>query len=63
MKKKQKLLKRIGWVGLVNNKPYYEPTTDNYCSWGEEIQAVNIYKSKRDAKRRYQTIYEVFILC
>jgi len=55
-------MKRIGWVGFVNDKPDFEKTTDDYLPLGEEgIPAMNVYKRKKDAVRRYEDVREVFI--
>jgi len=54
--------KRIGWVGIVKGKPYFEEVTDNYVeNFSPGVQAVNIYKSKKEAKRRFKAVKDVFI--
>ena len=54
-------MKRIGYAGIVNYKSDFESVTDGYCQGGATVQAVNVYKSKTEAKKRYEEIREVFI--
>jgi hypothetical protein len=55
-------MKRIGWVGFVNDKPYFENTTDDYSTNGSEsTPVVDVYKKKKEAKKRFQDIREVFV--
>lgn len=56
------VMKRIGWVGIVNSKPYFEKTTDDYVGiLSSSIQSVVVYKSKKEAKRRFEVVRPVFI--
>jgi hypothetical protein len=55
-------MKRIGWVGFVNDKPDFEKTTDDYLPLGEEgVPAMTVYKRKKDAQKRYEDVREVFV--
>jgi len=52
----------IGYVGIVNGKPDFCPTTDDYVGIGEDgVQAANIFKSRREARKRYQQVAAVYI--
>ena len=55
-------LKRIGWVGFCDNKPHFEKTTDDYTKLEEDgTPVLNIYRVKREARKRYEDVREVFI--
>ena len=55
-------MKRIGWVGYSDNKPFFENTTDDYVNLGDEsVQVVNVYKRKKDALKRFEDVREVFV--
>jgi len=54
MAKKKKIL---GWVGYTDDKPYWENTCDDYVQPGEPlILALNIYKSKKEARKRFEDV-------
>ena len=49
--------KPLGWVGYADDKPYWEKTVDEYTDLGAEpILTLNIYKRKRDARKRFQDV-------
>jgi hypothetical protein len=57
------MMKQIGYVGIVNDKPYYENATDDYVKLGgKSFQSVEVYRSRREAKKRFQKVVRVFIL-
>ena len=55
-------MKKIGYVGFTDGKPYYEITSDTYVDLGEEgVPVVDVYKFKKEAKKRFQDVREVFV--
>jgi hypothetical protein len=55
-------VKRIGWVGFVTDKPFFEDTVDDYVAIEEPgIPTVIMYKTKKDARKRFQDVREVFV--
>jgi len=54
-------LKRIGWAGFVNDKPYFENTNDPYSIGSETTPIADIFKTKTEAQKRFEDIGEVFI--
>ena len=58
-----KKLKRLGWCGNVEDKPCFDGVIDTYCvPEMKTIKAVSVYKSKKEAKKRFQSVFEVFVL-
>lgn len=56
------LMKRIGWVGIVDNKPFFEDTHDGYVKLNDDpIPVTNIFKSKKEARKRFEAVAPVFI--
>ena len=55
-------MKRIGWIGYAEDKPFFELTTDEYVGSNESpIFAVDVYKQKKEARRRFEDVREVFV--
>lgn len=55
-------IKRIGWSGVVDDKLHFEHVTDNYVeNFAPGVLAINVYKSRKEAKKRYQEVREIFI--
>jgi len=55
-------MKRIGWVGFSDGKPDFQPTSDYYVKLGEKgIPVVDVYKTKKEAKKRFEDVREVFV--
>lgn len=55
-------MKRIGWIGYVENKPFFEITTDDFSHMNEEgIPMVDVFKSKKEARKRFEDVREVFV--
>lgn len=55
-------LKRIGWVGYVNDKPYWEEVMDDYDGLNEPgAVRVEVFKTKREARKRFEDVREVFV--
>ena len=46
---------------MVEDKPFYENVTDEYSLRAEFCVAVNVYKSKKEAKKRFQEVCAVYI--
>ena len=56
-------LKRVGWIGFSDDKPFFETVTDDYTKLHEAgFQATNVFKDKKEAQKRFQDIRKVFIL-
>lgn len=53
-------MKRIGFVGMIDGKPFFEFVMDEYCH-NESTTAVDVYKSKKEAKKRFEHILPVYI--
>lgn len=53
-------MKRIGWVGIIDGHPHFEDVIDDY-SGSTDFKAVNVYRSKKEARKRYQSILPVYI--
>jgi hypothetical protein len=56
--RKPKLV-RIGWVGYSEGKPYFQRTLDEYDSVVGALDT-SLFKTKKDARRRFEDIREVF---
>jgi len=56
-----KKFKRIGWAGFVNDKPYFENTNDSYSIGSATTPIADIFKTKTEAKKRFEDVREVFI--
>jgi hypothetical protein len=54
-------MEQIGWCGMVGDKPFYENVTDEYSLRAEFCVAVNVYRSKKEAKKRFQEVFAVYI--
>ena len=53
--------KRIGYVGMTP-KPDFEDTLDDYVDLGARpVKAANIYRSRKEARKRYQSVSSVYI--
>lgn len=58
----EKYYRRIGWVGFTSGRPDFENVIDDYTNLGEDgAPAVNVYKNKKEAKKRYEDVREVFV--
>lgn len=56
------MMKRLGWVGFTDDKPYFENVLDTYVQPDEKsVSVVDVYKSKKQARRRFQDVREVFV--
>lgn len=56
------VMKRIGWAGFTDGKPFFEPTTDDYVGLGDAaISTAEVFKSKKQARKRFQDVRPVFI--
>jgi hypothetical protein len=54
--------RRVGWVGFSDNKPHFEVTTDDYTEIEEDgTPVLNVYRVKREARKRYEDVREVFV--
>jgi hypothetical protein len=51
--------KVLGWVGYTDDKPYWEDTVDEYSPPADAIPVLNIYKSKKDARKRFEDVRPV----
>jgi len=55
-------MKKLGYVGYVSSKPFFEDTADDYTKLGERgTPVLNIYKIKKEAKKRFEDVREVFV--
>jgi hypothetical protein len=54
--------KVLGWVGFTDDKPYWESCGDDYSKIGETFQATNIFKSKKEARKRFQDVRPVVVV-
>lgn len=54
-------MKRIGYVGITDGKPFFEDTTDDYVLGGRSIPIVDVYRSKKEARKRFREIRPVYI--
>jgi hypothetical protein len=50
-------LKKLGYVGYTDDKPYFERVIDDYST----MRAVNVYKLKKEARKRFEDVREVFV--
>lgn len=56
------VMKRIGWIGYVNDEPDWESVYDNYVETREDgVVAVNIFQYKKDALERYEDVRPVYV--
>ena len=54
-------MKRIGWIGYSDNKPLIEDTADDYVGLDEDpIPTMIIFKTKREALKRFEDVRPVF---
>ena len=54
--------KMIGYIGIVDGKPFFEDTSDDYVKLGEDsIPMLEVYRSKKEARKRFQEIRPVYI--
>lgn len=54
---------QIGWMGIVNDKPYFEGTIDSYSlPENKSIPVADIFKSKKEARKRFERVEPVFRL-
>ena len=52
--------KASGWVGYVDGKPCWERAVDEYVELGSPpFLSVVVYKTKKDARRRFQDVRPV----
>ena len=64
-------MKRIGWVGYSNNRPFFELTADDYTQIGSasmpdlnaniSIPTTIIFRSKREALKRFMDVRPVYV--
>jgi hypothetical protein len=54
-------MKRIGWCGIVDDEPYFEPVTDGFSLTGQYLVAVDVFKLKKEAKKRFVSVCAVYI--
>jgi hypothetical protein len=53
--------KVLGWVGYTDGKPFWERIVDDYTQVGDPpVRAANIYKSKKEARRRFEDVRPVY---
>jgi hypothetical protein len=55
---------RIGWIGYVDDKPFWEKITDDYChklDGSDAFQGTNIFKSKKEARKRFEDVRPVYV--
>lgn len=50
-------LKRIGWVGYCEDKPYLENVHDDYGMFS----GAELFKSKKEARKRFEDVRPVFV--
>ena len=48
----------IGWIGIVNDKPYFEDTADQYGSF---VKRLEVFKQRKEARRRFECVWPVYI--
>ena len=53
-------MKRIGWIGDVKGKPCFDRVSDEYSDL-KYVPAGNVYRSKKEAKKRFEKIIPVYI--
>ena len=54
--------RKLGWVGFVEKRPHFEKTSDDYTKLEEDgTPVLNIYRVKREARKRYEDVREVFV--
>lgn len=53
--------KRIGWTGICDNKPYFSRTTDEYIEFGKPVGIADVFKSRKEARKRFEATAEVFV--
>ena len=52
--------KSLGWIGIVDGKPFWEKTADDYVSpGGPLVPMLTIYKSKKEARKRFDDVWPV----
>jgi hypothetical protein len=54
-------MKRIGWVGYVSGRPFFENTVDEYVPPQPAFRVVDVFKLKKDARARFEDVREVFV--
>lgn len=55
-------MKRIGWVGYIEDKPDFVDAVDRYVEVDSpSIQVTNIFKRKKEAAKRFEDVREVFV--
>lgn len=61
--KRKPKFRKVGWIGIVDDDPYFQQKTSNeYREAGEPPALVaEIFKRKRDASKRFQVVRRVFI--
>lgn len=52
------MMKKIGWIGLIKGKPYFEKTGDEYGP--AEFERAEIFKKKKDALKRFEKVVPVY---
>ena len=49
--------KSLGWIGIVDGKPFWEETADDYMSpGGPLVPMLTIYKSKKEARKHFEEV-------
>ena len=55
-------LKRIGWAGFSENKPFFEDTSDDHTECNEAgTPMLSVFKVKKQARKRFDDVREVFV--
>jgi hypothetical protein len=52
-------LKKLGYVGYVDDKPYFDWIVEPY--YYGLANGVEVYKLKKEAKKRFEDVREVFV--
>jgi hypothetical protein len=55
--KRKAKFRRVGWAGFCDDRLYFQMTTDTYS----KAAMADIYKSRREARKRFQDVREVFV--
>jgi hypothetical protein len=55
------ILRKIGWVGIENDRAYFHPQQDEYCEDDKWPMECDIFKSKREALKRFEEVRAVYV--
>lgn len=58
---KAEKVRRIGWVGFVDGRAEFENERDGYCEGEMVISAARIFRNRKEARKRFQDVREVFV--